>query len=305
MGGTILVLSATPMALCYLAMAFFAAFVAPGAFYTNAPNDIARQAGEVVSVLAIGALVAAPVFLAALGYVSGMVSQMVSDWLVGNRPDESAATRAAVRALPALLGAGAWTAAWMMGGVALSLLALLTSAFLESNNASDDLVPALAALVGALGFLFSLVGGPLVAAFHGLAPAAIVNEGLSPRQAIRRSSQLLAEAPGHGPGHWTMFSLGFVVFLVWLSVGLGTLAALSLLGIDSWLDRNLPSNLAPLAQRAVGMAPWFLALWTAVPVWATGTTVVYFDRRVRKEGFDIELLARRARASSREARFRV
>jgi hypothetical protein len=46
-------------------------------------------------------------------------------------------------------------------------------------------------------------------------------------------------------------------------------------------------------------------LWVLIPVWCTTTTILYFERRIRLEGYDIELLARDMVRSRKESRFEL
>jgi hypothetical protein len=51
--------------------------------------------------------------------------------------------------------------------------------------------------------------------------------------------------------------------------------------------------------RAFDLIPPFLIIWTLLPVWASVITIVYYERKIRLEGYDIDVLASEISRSSR------
>jgi hypothetical protein len=69
-----------------------------------------------------------------------------------------------------------------------------------------------------------------------------------------------------------------------------------------WAGLALAVNYVPFASIAPGgglfaealsLAVPFVVAWTLLPFWGTAVAVIDVERRVRKEGYDVELLARR------------
>ncbi|HSI72101.1 MAG TPA: hypothetical protein VK934_02905, partial [Fimbriimonas sp.] len=71
--------------------------------------------------------------------------------------------------------------------------------------------------------------------------------------------------------------------------------------LSSWLAG---SWVQPLLLEALDLAPLYLVIWALVPAWATALTVIYYERRVRIEGYDIEVLGRQTN-EDRASRFNV
>ena len=61
----------------------------------------------------------------------------------------------------------------------------------------------------------------------------------------------------------------------------------------------------PIVEGVVGLLPYFLSLWVTIPVWAVTVTIIYYERRVRLEGYDIEALAQDVWHPNREDRLRA
>ena len=67
----------------------------------------------------------------------------------------------------------------------------------------------------------------------------------------------------------------------------------------------MPSALRPIVEGVLALVPYFLSLWVVIPVWAVTVTIIYFERRVRLEGYDIEALAADVWHPEREDRLRA
>jgi hypothetical protein len=138
-----------------------------------------------------------------------------------------------------------------------------------------------------------------------VAPVAVL-EDLGPRMAGKRARALMKKAPIHGSGTqaiWTLYPL--ILFIVCV-LYFGILACLAIAGSEGFLT-NITSGLPfqPLLLGAFDLLPAFLTIWTVIPVWATTVTMLYFDRRIRLEGFDIEILGRDLARTSHTSRFEL
>ena len=114
-----------------------------------------------------------------------------------------------------------------------------------------------------------LIGIPMLVVFlvvMAFYPQAIIIERITYVPAFRRSAGLVKG------NWWRVFGIGVCYLLI---IVIPALLLLSLAGLTS----SLAANLALAAVGALGM-PWM----------AIGATLLYFDLRVRQEGFDVDTL---------------
>jgi hypothetical protein len=147
----------------------------------------------------------------------------------------------------------------------------------------------LAGLTIAVGFVLCCVPGIMFAIWYAFAAQVVVVEGLGGTAAMERSKALTT---GY---RWQLFGFFAMTFL--LSMGVGMLGAV--------LERILPSMemvagpsglpqqvLVSYRNHAIHVV--FLSLLSILvqTYMAICITLYYFDLRIRKEGFDLELAAR-------------
>jgi Na+/proline symporter len=116
---------------------------------------------------------------------------------------------------------------------------------------------------------------------YSLAIPACVVEDIKARQAIRRSIELSKGSRGR------IFILGLLIVVV--QVGLILIAQLFFIVAAVKSHGALPLWVRVLQQFVSFLTNSFIG-----PMYATGLTLFYYDQRVRKEGFDIELMMRAA-----------
>lgn len=145
------------------------------------------------------------------------------------------------------------------------------------------------ALLAAVGFCCCfIIPGFLVLVWFGLASQAVVVENLGPFEAFGRSQSLTAGS------RWRLLGLYLILIAIYLAAFFG----------QQVLDLLLPSmEVIPVEDGAVQIAvksyPYhvvkvalgFLVSVLVQTFWNICTTLFYFDLRIRKEGFDLELLA--------------
>jgi uncharacterized membrane protein len=131
-------------------------------------------------------------------------------------------------------------------------------------------------------FLAALVYGVWMSLRYSLAMPACVVEEVPPRQALRRSIDLSKGSRGR------IFVLGLLVFAVRLLLGI-------LLGFPfvAFAFKH-PGHQIPLALLALQQVAGFLTNTFIGPIYSTGLTLFYYDQRVRKEGYDIEMMMQAA-----------
>jgi glycerophosphoryl diester phosphodiesterase family protein len=108
---------------------------------------------------------------------------------------------------------------------------------------------------------------------------AVVAERAGPLKAMRRSWQLTK-------GFWwrtfaTLLVIGLLALVIWVALIVGLTAAIA-----------SGSDMSELAYAATVTAMTVIAFAIIYPLVSAILTVIYYDLRVRAEGFDLELLAR-------------
>ena len=229
--------------------------------------------------------------LFALGVVSIVATALVT-WAVAHHyADGAVGARACFRR--------AWWRALSLG--TLSLIAgaatvlglyLLVSAagdpaLADTSSAADASASvSAAASILAIGCFFLLV---YLMVYFGFAPQAVIMEGCRPLEALKRSLALVRR-------RWWM------VFV--------RLIALSLIVLGMFIALSLPAQLVASAEEPIAIADTLSFLSDMVvavlvsPLVAIGGTLIYFDLRVRREGYDSEALSEEvstAGAARREA----
>jgi hypothetical protein len=140
----------------------------------------------------------------------------------------------------------------------------------------------LMALAVGLGFLLLFIPGIILGVGLALAiPAVVLEPGLSPSAALSRSWELTRGA------RWRIFGLG-ITLLVLLYVPVVAVTGLFAIVLPQAASGSFgPVALATIAGLAIGgLVQIFI-----YPLFYCVLTVTYYDLRVRKEGFDLELLA--------------
>lgn len=138
------------------------------------------------------------------------------------------------------------------------------------------------ALVG--GVLMCLVGAVWLGVLFCLATPAVLFEEARGTAAMRRSRQLI-------DGHWWRTFGALIVGYLIVAVLQGVLGALIGGVLLANSDSTLVNAVAITIANIIGLA-------VALPFAAALLTYIYFDLRVRKEGFDLQLLAQRIEAPS-------
>lgn len=206
---------------------------------------------------------------------------------------------------PQVLGTSLLVFSWC--GLALALSALpglglvVASAFLESPAIRVALIIAGAAVAGlavvAVGFWLLLT--------YALASEVVIVERLSFIAAMRRSARLMSGSVG--PSFFgnckVRASLVHAVNLC-IGISIAVVSSLPALAVSSAFGSSplTPETYDPVRIPLWAMIPaelfQVLSQTAAMPFGLLAVIVFYFDLRIRKEGFDLELLARRLGAGA-------
>lgn len=305
MGKDILALTLLPTFLSFLGLVFIQEFVIPRMVTTSDPTSLGTQISEVFVALVVAVAVAAPLFLIGIALINGLVISMVSDYVCGRVPDLAAAKSNATRLMKKLFIVSLAKLGWSFASLVVAGLMLAFSAWLSQNN-SSDVIMAFSGMVALLGFVLFFLLLVLQIGRYSLAYAAAFHENLGAVAATKRSADLLKSRGMVPSGYDALRSAeGLMLFIGFLLLmGLGTI-----IGILS-LNELLPTagetlGIRDLVEVALALLPTFLVLWLMQPIWATATTLIYFDRRFRLEAYDVELLAQDVWRTHQQARFQL
>ncbi len=131
-------------------------------------------------------------------------------------------------------------------------------------------------LVEAVGFVLCIVPGLLAFALYTAVTPAVMIEEIGPIQGMRRSFRLMR------PRMWAVLGIAVLARIIAgvlgnLLGGIPSVAATILGGSFAWLFLAIGSILSSLVSA---------------PVVAIVATLLYFDGRIRNEGFDLQMMAR-------------
>lgn len=148
-------------------------------------------------------------------------------------------------------------------------------------------------------FLISVLVVVYFLTYWCLFTAAILIEEKSIRDAIRRRRELVIQKSFQIVGTMT------AIFLLFLGIGFIFRFSLSYLltftGLTNMtdLEKSLMFIQLPIIQGGLNLSNIVLYLINlsvdtiTMPIWVIGVTLLYFDQRIRQEGFDIEMMAKR------------
>ena len=144
----------------------------------------------------------------------------------------------------------------------------------------------------------TVIGVPFAIFFWtrwGLYAQAVMVEETSARDALKRSGELVKGA------WWRVFGIMMGIFLIYIVIDYILITSSTLIFALSGVSSEV--NFFEIIRRMIwephseieGILHLLHVIHTAIdalliPITAMGYTVLYFDRRVRKEGFDIEMM---------------
>jgi len=305
-GLTFLRLTAVPALFCLAAVGYVMFGVLPRLGTTSDPTSLGVQSAELVVTFALALFVGGPLFLLGLGHATATVVAMVSDALVGRLPNPEAAVAGATRVLPRIFVVSMWELLLASSGILVATGMMLLGAFVAERTPDDNLFGTALVIIGGLGLLAGVLIFLAVVARDALAPPVTVIEGLPALRSGRRSRELMKSHGRHGSATSSMWGVYALLAFAYIAITSGLTLMLSLLGVRATLEGLLIDvPFMPVLLSAFDLTPSFLGLWTLIPAWATCITIIYFERRVRLEGYDIESLAQDLNREGRSNRFAI
>ena len=291
-GLSFLRITIAPALLCLASVGFVQSYVLPGLFLTNSKGTAFELLADVSGALGMAVFVGGPLFLLGISYTSTLVVHMVSSYMTGGSPDPEEAAAVARTLLPRMFAVSVKELLMSIVGILISTGVMGLGGYLATVTPDSDTGAGFVAAIGILGMVVGVIWFLYILACDALVAPIAVIEGLGARQAARRSRQLLKRAGYHPAGAGTIWALYFLLAFITFVLTLGIVGFSELL--------NLPQRLAGLLsfipeeqvfQTAFALIPSFIVIWTLAPVWATVITIVYYERKIRLEGFDIDVLA--------------
>ncbi len=291
---------------CFAALLFWSNYVFPSFIYTQNPNSTSAQMIEVVVAMALAIFVAGPLFLLGVSYSTTIVTYLASDFILGNAPSlESAVEKTRTKVFQILvLSLREILIACM--GLAIGIALLLLSGYLGNTTSETDTSAAFTLLLGILGVSVGIIFFIVVVCRHALAPVAMALENLRAGDAAKRSVALL-KAYGNIQGGGSAIFAGMIVCLiVLLFMSIGLYSSLDVIGYPDSIRNAISSwPYAGVIVTMLGYLPLFAMIWTVVPLWASMLTIIYYSRRIRLEGYDVEALAEDVWRADRANRFEL
>jgi hypothetical protein len=152
------------------------------------------------------------------------------------------------------------------------------------NRGLTRLVPTLLAYIVkaiavSIAFVFFIVPGILLALYWFAVPADAVLEPIGVGAALSRSGALSRGLK------WHVFKTYFIVFCL-------LIAAYFLVAFVGGIIAFFARSASPGAAVAIAQVIVAIGMMVTYPLWPITATLLYYDARIRNEGFDIELMAR-------------
>lgn len=233
--------------------------------------------------------------------VSGLVFASTEAYLSRNIKVGAALRQAIPRFLPCFVGSLLFgLLAWLCGVLANILFVLLIDSYISTVGVGSVNIFLVNFTVGLVFVIITVCLAGFFLPYWSFFVSTVSLEGRSMRAGLRRSRELIRGR------RWRVVGTVLAIFLLPFAIGFVLRAVFAFLlvltgleGVGSFLDIvrwmslwELPTNLEELRLSYVLMYLFNLGVDTfTIPIWVIGCTLLYFDQRIRKEGFDIEMIA--------------
>lgn len=292
MGLTFLRLTIIPALVCLASSAFVDTFVLPNVFTSSENSGANRMIGEFAGTLLLGVFVGGPLFLIGMSYSSAIVVQLVSSYMIGEAQDADSAVAQATQAIPKLFLLNLRELIVSLSGILVSAAIIGFGGYVNQKTDSSDITAGVLVFIGGAAMLAGIVLFLYFIAWDALSIPVAILEKCPAGQSVRRSRQLLKRAGYHPGGTGTIWSLYVLLAILLMVLQIGMGVSVELVSAHERIESVFgPTALTALSTKLLDLLPTFLTLWTLIPVWASVITIVYYERKIRIEGFDIDILA--------------
>ncbi len=306
LGLRILSLTASPSILSLLGLTFITEFIVPSFFLTSNAGSVGSQILEATLIVLVGLLAAVPILLLGTAYSTGITISLVSEFLLGEIPSDSNAIDAGRKTLLSMFKLIILQSLILLVPIFASVGFWMLSASTAKPGSADVDTSAGFAVLGILIALACFIMVPIVLARFSICPQIIMFENLKPLQSFKRSGELLRGAQYIVSGYSTLISIVFLIGFLFILVLPGAIIGFELFDLDGRFNELIAvPTLGSIIAKIFQYLPNFLTVWILVPMWTTVTTILYYDRRARYDGLDIEMVARQQRIKSHASRFEL
>ena len=291
LGWRILVASAVQTLFTLAGLAFLFQYVVPGFIWTGQGTRPSGQVIEAALNMLLGVAVAGPLVLIGISLATTYIAPLVSDFMHGLPPNYKAAGEAQWKSAPRMLWVSVRESLLAASGTIVGGVLLFASWYLNQITGSENVIAGLVLVSGVIAICIGGVGALVILSTHALVAPVAAIEHVSAAVAGRRSRELMRARPYQGSGYDSVWSLYLLMgLLAGILIG-GASALTEVIGISNWAGALNLLTLRPIVEGAIDLVPIYVTLWVCVPVWAVTVTIIYYERRVRLEGYDIEALA--------------
>lgn len=288
---TILKLTSVPMLLCYAGIVFLQSVVVPGLLSTQSKGPVANEMSELVAVLSVGLFIAGPLFCLGLGWATGVIVSVTRSLLHGVTLDVDAAQEAGKRAIVSVGRALILVICTGLIGIGIAGVFLLLGMNLEKQKGLGELGALAAAMVGITALAFGLIALPFAWNSRALVPVVTVIESLGPKEAVRRSKRLMSYVRGQTSATSLTVSVAAILGLVGLPLWFSLAGVIEMTHAGEWLaSAETLRGLGQMFEGLIDGIPAYVSLWLLLPLWSIAMTVLYYDRIVRIEAYDVKLI---------------
>lgn len=289
-GGSILRPTVTSTVMVFISVLMVSQMLIPALFTTSNPDSVTGQVTEVAIAVLLGIFAAIPTLVIGLGNIAAHSVVSAKDYLMGINSHEVIRTKEVDEVLPKMIQLLTRMFFVASAGIFISVGFLLLGALAGALMNDRDLAGFLS-VIGIIGFWISAVWAIRCFFTHSLAPSVLVMEGLSPKEAMKRSQEL-SKGQRYIPSCAdTVFSVAGMMLFFTLIVG-GAVSFLysilhvveflsSLTAMYWWSEILIPTILG---------IPFLVTMWLILPAWFVGSTAIFFERRIRIDGFDVVML---------------
>ncbi len=306
LGGPILRYTATSTLLSLASIVFVFDYVLPSLGVTNNPNSIAVQLGEAAFSIGMALAVGAPLLGIGVGFSSAFVTGLASDYMNGQMAKPLEHVKEARKLLPKIILLGIWQTLYASIWLILGLGCLAISAYFFGSSTDSSFLAGLVAFLAGLGLFLGSIAFPIVLARQILILPIVVIEKLGIRAAARRNRELMRQSKIHSSGYSHAGTISILTYLLVLFIWGGSYSVTGMINVQARIDEWLRGSAwHELASSTVKFLPLFVTLWTVIPVWCAAATLLYYERRTRVEGYDIEALAQDLSKHVKKNRFEL
>jgi hypothetical protein len=250
--------------------------------------------------------VGAPLLGIGVGFSSAFVTGLASDYMNGQVAKPLDHVKTARKLLPKIIGLGIWqtifASIYMLGGFGLLMLSAIIGGSTNDTSTGAGLV----ALLAGFGVALGAIAFPIVLARQILMLPIVVIERVGILKAYRRNKELMKGTKIHPSGYGHSGTISFLTYFLVLFIWGGSYSVAGIINIQERIDQWLRGSAwHELASAAVKFLPLFVTLWTVIPVWCAGATLLYYERRTRVEGYDIEALSQDLSKHVKKNRFEL